>query len=184
MRLAWIRLCINCTVVELKQKSTRRIEYFGTVLIVPLWNWNVISGSSGYLLHTVLIVPLWNWNEARKFFRDMSLRINCTVVELKPNRSQAGLTTKGCINCTVVELKHDRIKKENVDGNVLIVPLWNWNSLIGDFSCVSLASINCTVVELKRLFCTRRYVRFSVLIVPLWNWNIKTNPYFHNFVMY
>ena len=32
-----------------------------------------------------------------------------------------------CINCTVVELKHDRIEKENVDGN----------------------SINCTVVELK-----------------------------------
>ena len=75
------------------------------------------------------------------------------------------------INCTVVELKHDLCFITLIINNVLIVPLWNWNSgssAVADWEI----SINCTVVELKRHSgMIPSFFFVLVLIVPLWNWN-------------
>ena len=85
---------INCTVVELKL----RLLYFRLeilfVLIVPLWNWNMLRSKVNLRMSkcinctvvelkrvpcpfptappAVLIVPLWNWNFARAGFKPAS----------------------------------------------------------------------------------------------------------------
>ena len=56
-------------------------------------------------------------------------------------------------NCTFMELKYDNNTKIEMTQAVLIVPLWNWNSL----SSMGGALAN------------------PVLIVPLWNWNVYRN---------
>ena len=40
------------------------MSYAGStpVLIVPLWNWNIIAYYDIFKNYYVLIVPLWNWN--------------------------------------------------------------------------------------------------------------------------
>ena len=163
--------CINCTVVELKQRANTSDNRAIVVLIVPLWNWNKrsrtgnnekrrinctvvelkqpdakINGSNAM----VLIVPLWNWNCRRwQSFCACLSSINCTVVELKrlPNRNHF-LNTK----------------------TVLIVPLWNWNDFF-NYLMTGNQSINCTVVELKLGRSHKKRWTKTVLIVPLWNWN-------------
>ena len=75
-------------------------------------------------------------------------------------------------NCTIMELK-SRKGIENVVKvvEVLIVPLWNWNTTKSVINTYQYDSFNCTIMELK--FGKRLLSRFfySVLIVPLWNWN-------------
>ena len=59
-------------------------------------------------------------------------------------------------------------------GQVLIVPLWNWNydsSL--DISEVT-ACFNRTFMELKYDHDFSLHTLVKVLIVPLWNWNDGT----------
>ena len=53
----------NCTFMELKWRAWTLSLTSSFVLIVPLWNWNIVEalGLLGSLW--VLIVPLWNWNE-------------------------------------------------------------------------------------------------------------------------
>ena len=101
--------------------------------------------------HFVLIVPLWNWNQFFVWFCHRHFSINCTVVELKPFLSLLRLLLCSCINCTVVELKRGDPPEGACPGVVLIVPLWNWNSVLS----------NCSLSSSK------------VLIVPLWNWNCR-----------
>ena len=97
--------CINCTVVELKRNFARQMIGRQKVLIVPLWNWNIIAYYDIFKNYYVLIVPLWNWNLTQYYefygytpvlivplwnwnhFLIVQMwlfsGINCTVVELK-----------------------------------------------------------------------------------------------------
>ena len=53
------------------------------VLIVPLWNWNLVKNVFQYTPSRVLIVPLWNWNN-KSFDMPMPIsRSNRTFMELK-----------------------------------------------------------------------------------------------------
>ena len=54
--------------------------------------------------------------------------------------------------------------------DVLIVPLWNWNSQ-GDCGRTQQGGSNCTFMELKLLTTYLDAIEKQVLIVPLWNWN-------------
>ena len=54
-----------------------------TVLIVPLWNWNVIGTVNNKLRFTVLIVPLWNWNAEGAAVGFTEDGFNRTFMELK-----------------------------------------------------------------------------------------------------
>ena len=125
--------------------------------------------------------------------RNCKYSINCTVVELKHFWSQGIAVCVRCINCTVVELKRRTIKicyssmrsinctvvelKQRFGNGsafliiVLIVPLWNWNTVVQSYRTEKY-SINCTVVELKPLWEMLIIIsQGKVLIVPLWNWN-------------
>ena len=55
---------------------------------------------------------------------------------------------------------------------VLIVPLWNWNrsyrSTVAEWPC-----FNRTFMELKWIIATWYQQDKHVLIVPLWNWNLE-----------
>ncbi len=143
---------INCTVVELKPGKQSHLYNQQMVLIVPLWNWNRLRRGNIRRKSIVLIVPLWNWNIIYTERKDGVLPgINCTVVELKHNMHCKPENSHTCINCTVVELKpshkitisgrrrsinctvvelkqgiHTRV---SVTLRVLIVPLWNWNTV-------------------------------------------------------
>ena len=98
------------------------------VLIVPLWNWNTFEVKVLRFVYDVLIVPLWNWNDWRGRFRWFGHGINCTVVELK-------LSEASTVPSPVIL--------------VLIVPLWNWNLFLTLTYNNEHLRINCTVVELK-----------------------------------
>ena len=53
----------NRTFMELKlQYRNWTKDFFTSVLIVPLWNWNRVVDDKNYPDEYVLIVPLWNWN--------------------------------------------------------------------------------------------------------------------------
>ena len=54
--------------------------------------------------------------------------------------------------------------------NVLIAPLWNWNSAGLTFRGTPESS-NRTFMELKYTYWLREYRCYCVLIAPLWNWN-------------
>ena len=146
------------------------------VLIVPLWNWNDVIFYVLYESGDVLIVPLWNWNNFIWYFFAPTLSSNCTFMELKlgwPRWSSVASPRSNCTfmelkyrwgvhrsrflqssNCTFMELKYVQLLVNVRNQAVLIVPLWNWNSLGVSFRCR----------------------RWWVLIVPLWNWN-NTSPH-------
>ena len=77
---------------------------------------------------------------------------NRTFMELKSPRAQALMYNKS-FNRTFMELKLESTQWVSVSINVLIVPLWNWNSG----------------------FAAQEMWRILVLIVPLWNWNTQSN---------
>ena len=162
--------------MELKLPTSLRVNILHTVLIVPLWNWNLsasnirawpLSGFNCTFMElkwstnvpwkqskTVLIVPLWNWN-------NFSASRWCTMrsVLIVPLWNWNNYVLIRCLqggtgfNCTFMELKFLSKCKEVTDEEVLIVPLWNWN-------------------------CFMRLMRshnLAVLIVPLWNWNSLAN---------
>ena len=118
------------------------------VLIVPLWNWNLVidektynnlsfnctfmelkssSSSKASWTQQVLIVPLWNWNYG--FYKNHKQLYQVLIVPLWNWNSE------------------DREGKKTVE-TVLIVPLWNWNWIILLFLHL-LARFNCTFMELK-----------------------------------
>ena len=99
-------LCFNRTFMELKLRIDSLQNLYDAVLIVPLWNWNVISSIFILNPRNVLIVPLWNWNSIA-----ISLQIEIM-----------------CFNRTFMELKLIYLIREDFWLYVvLIVPLWNWN---------------------------------------------------------
>ena len=138
--------------MELKQRLNGEITKIERVLIVPLWNWNKVFAI-----------------EARKG----KMRINCTVVELKP------IIVRFCVFICFVLIvplwNWNIIAYYDIFKNyyVLIVPLWNWNLFCIFHLLRDLLRINCTVVELKHYQKRRVLPRHFVLIVPLWNWNIR-----------
>ena len=115
-------------------------------------------------------------------------------MELKHREKTMLYLWRNRINCTVVELKRERSSLQVEKCKVLIVPLWNWNYFFPSCLVFRYNCINCTVVELKlvrefqnakwhiRINCTvvelkpNKIIELSdkngVLIVPLWNWNV------------
>ena len=77
-----------------------------------------------------------------------------------------------CFNRTFMELKSWTWTNSKKLLEVLIVPLWNWNTHIGHFL---LFALKVLIVPLWN-WNFRRYSSgcypHSVLIVPLWNWNM------------
>ena len=164
----------------------------GGVLIVPLWNWNVLSLLGNFQDREVLIVPLWNWNVRiyNKYLGDYVVLIvplwnwNWIVI--------SDFTFHVSFNRTFMELKFDIEKPLLNFKYVLIVPLWNWN-WGSEGRKGSRGRFNRTFMELKsitfreyiaRIFCfNRTFMELKlwifkpsatvllVLIVPLWNWN-------------
>ena len=96
---------------------------------------------------------------------------NRTFMELKWVRFRTKSLPLSSSNRTFMELKYDYRDKTIFFRDVLIVPLWNWNS---DTICLHLGdpSSNRTFMELKFDGCRGCYFKHQkVLIVPLWNWN-------------
>ena len=96
----------------------------------------------------VLIAPLWNWNWRNTEGVTGRASLNRTFMELKHDAEVASNCPK-CLNRTFMELKRNSVLPLSPRLNVLIAPLWNWNS------------VTCPTVTTSR----------RVLIAPLWNWN-------------
>ena len=76
----------------------------------------------------VLIVPLWNWNKGgARSGRALGRGSNRTFMELKYERYTTALQELNSSNRTFMELKYAMKSYRKEGGNVLIVPLWNWN---------------------------------------------------------
>ena len=73
----------NCTFMELKLVNHAPLVEKQSVLIVPLWNWNLVCAQKGTQTIVVLIVPLWNWNKWASIWETKSECSNCTFMELK-----------------------------------------------------------------------------------------------------
>ena len=69
-------------------------------------------------------------------------------MELKHAKKPATPVSALRINCTVVELKPGEVSVYSGFLKVLIVPLWNWNDKTVS-GLILRNGINCTVVELK-----------------------------------
>ena len=54
---------------------------------------------------------------------------------------------------------------------LLIAPLWNWNTYYGDIYSFLNRSFNRTFMELKRIIYVIILIIRILLIAPLWNWN-------------
>ena len=73
-------------------------------------------------------------------------------------------------NRTFMELKWNSCNWHVRVRQVLIVPLWNWNSNRTRWQVI-LFCFNRTFMELKSQRGVIPLARLLVLIVPLWNWN-------------
>ena len=143
----------------------------------------------------VLIVPLWNWNRIyAKFASFEPLCSNRTFMELKLVLFALSHSAFKGSNRTFMELKYCRRTYSPLLVLVLIVPLWNWNSLACSSTphpppvlivplwnwnkaaytnwCRIIKCSNRTFMELKFLRIHFLTVSVRVLIVPLWNWNL------------
>ena len=122
----------NRTFMELKSWFGLAEQCEQTVLIVPLWNWNIRRCWTMTSESMVLIVPLWNWNWC---FTVQWERI-CLVLIVPLWNWNLGLNVIFCFaiirsNRTFMELKWKSLNLAAPSPNsVLIVPLWNWNTLI------------------------------------------------------
>ena len=132
-RLLWIQAsqCFTRTFMELKHLTRYRPIPQHTVLLVPLWNWNVrpvgpcapvlpfysylygieteIPDDTEFWTKCVLLVPLWNWNYEQDkwlYYQDIVLLVPLW-------------------NWNLIHI-YDKDSKENV----LLVPLWNWNDYL------------------------------------------------------
>ena len=142
-----------------------------TVLIVPLWNWNLPELITHDPEPSVLIVPLWNWNPlSTGSLTNPPSSFNRTFMELKFDLIHTHCWCGNCFNRTFMELKSHYPSIWCSGKAVLIVPLWNWNPL-PYYKSTSLGSFNRTFMELKWNGGDRVPTSWTVLIVPLWNWN-------------
>ena len=69
--------------MELKYEEFAFWSENAQVLIVPLWNWNLLMRLPKIVQQHVLIVPLWNWNTREAPPLIIAERFNCTFMELK-----------------------------------------------------------------------------------------------------
>ena len=121
-----------------------------TVLIVPLWNWNVVCRVYNKKEGGVLIVPLWNWNPREPSTPSRTpTRLNCTFMELKYMITIFKNSVSNSLNCTFMELKYYILRAEVAQHGVLIVPLRNWNFDELNSSNVANYSLNHPFMELK-----------------------------------
>ena len=119
------------------------------VLIVPLWNWNVVGSAGNKCAASVLIVPLWNWNKVNSGRYSSLARVLIVPLWNWNYVKHAGSDTKlDGSNRTFMELKCRRVNRKQVSSLVLIVPLWNWNLTETTVSVVQ-SSSNRTFMELK-----------------------------------
>ena len=103
-----------------------------TVSIVPLWNWNFCSSQRIDVQPvSVSIVPLWNWNSVAIESPGESLRFQSYLYGIEmPIMNILMLTLSDCFNRTFMELKLLRGRRIDSRQEVSIVPLWNWNRLL------------------------------------------------------
>ena len=178
--------------MELKSPMVEKSSTATPVLIVPLWNWNVIRGHkclfgassnrtfmelkcSKYTelaaIKAVLIVPLWNWNAT--IHRRCSYGYEVLIVPLW-NWNKKEKTIPHVLNGsnrTFMELKFFDPKTgtfKDYSSNRTFMELKfkfsrTWNRTI--------FRSNRTFMELKWIILKWILFWLSVLIVPLWNWN-------------
>ena len=80
--------------------------------------------------NNVLIVPLWNWNESTAREIELPNSFNRTFMELKYLEKMLKELVLRSFNRTFMELKYNITELISFrERKVLIVPLWNWNSL-------------------------------------------------------
>ena len=112
--------------MELKFRTPLQCWRITDVLIVPLWNRNVVVDEEGNpsndsLNRTIMELKL-------RFSLDQSFldeRLNRTIMELKSSSSSSRIICSSRLNRTIMELKFVIITTGNERGEVLIVPLWN-----------------------------------------------------------
>ena len=122
--------CFNRTFMELKCTIARQEIVPDSVLIVPLWNWNVVWTSDKTSDSFVLIVPLWNWNHDQQQKRQP---LRCVLIVPLWNWNCCLASSWPCcwgFNRTFMELKSKAGNDALCHGLVLIVPLWNWNKSV------------------------------------------------------
>mgnify|MGYP007010845778 CR=1 FL=1 len=138
----------NCTFMELKY----HLSYIGidrwSVLIVPLWNWNLWFQSLLFYFFPVLIVPLWNWNLNLIVALIQNFSSNCTFMELKFCRGNCNYKSTSVLIVPLWNWNYIMIDV-TFDWEVLIVPLWNWNMGFVLAQIVAIMRSNCTFMELK-----------------------------------
>ena len=139
----------NCTFMELKYTIIQRYHGWMNVLIVPLWNWNKSA------LPVLMVIAC----------------SNCTFMELKLGKGKSKKKQQYGSNCTFMELKLGKGKSEKKQQYVLIVPLWNWNSLYSLKATEPLAVLIVPLWNWNHAEWWERRAGHLVLIVPLWNWN-------------
>ena len=105
-------------------------------------------------------------------------------MELKHAKKPATPVSALRINCTVVELKPGEVSVYSGFLKVLIVPLWNWNDktvsgliLRNVVLIVPLWNWNSEDRADGRIFR-------EVLIVPLWNWNSQKTKHVTRLLLY
>ena len=98
-------LCSNRTFMELKSAKARLAQQRKSVLIAPLWNWNLL----------------------RLPFRTPCARSNRTFMELKWHLIVVRRLRTRSSNRTFMELKCVTSIHVSILALVLIAPLWNWN---------------------------------------------------------
>ena len=112
--------------MELKYHPKLSVSLTKSVLIAPLWNWNLGVDSRTMKVRGVLIAPSWNWN---------FILVIGFFFHISSNR-------------TFMELKWNNITGKPSTFAVLIAPSWNWNCIYRIFF-VSLRGSNRTFMELK-----------------------------------
>ena len=123
-------LRFNCTFMELKYVNTLET---GTsqegALIVPLWNWNMLS---------IEAIPL------------PSDCFNCTFMELKSHQRHLQHSLLRALIVPLWNWNTDCSLSKSRVAFALIVPLWNWNSSSSSWLTAT-PRFNCTFMELKCL---------------------------------
>ena len=113
--------------MELKYGRRARKRSARSVLIAPLWNWNIFRFSLQSLQKIVLIAPLWNWNEGNLFQEDQQPPVLIAPLWNWNLDSHLSILCRVCSNRTFMELKWYEYPLFTLVTTVLIAPLWNWN---------------------------------------------------------
>ena len=97
----------NRTFMELKLARNTERTFAKILLIVPLWNWNMVIDIVFLPFFSLLIVPLWNWNGNRlRRMWGYSRTFNRTFMELKLSGRTIFCSPSLSFNRTFMELKH------------------------------------------------------------------------------